>query len=193
MQAALPRISWDRWKEAGEGVARDWPGWTGIGKMAFDASLLVEFARSHPRVDPARIALAGHSLGGKIAFYAGCLDGGRRVRAMLLSDFGFRWDRSNWGDVHYYGAALARVQAAGATHADLLAHANGLPLCLLAGEYDDESSFAAIRGVAAYAGAPAERLLLVNHASGHRPPPSARERGYGFLARALGSDSRQRP
>ena len=62
-----------RWKEAGSALLEDHPSWTGMGKLAADTRLLVdalckEFAHRLQRIG------SRHSLGGKMAFYAGCLD-----------------------------------------------------------------------------------------------------------------------
>src|SRR3989442_1437650 len=39
------------------------PGWTGMGKMAFDASRCIDFLETLPAVDRSRIGCIGHSLG----------------------------------------------------------------------------------------------------------------------------------
>ena len=88
------RNDFTRWHEAGAALLKDQPGWTGIGKLIADTRLLVDVLCQDPRIDSARIGIAGHSLGGKMAFYAGCLD--TRVKAILTSDFGFCWEQSNW-------------------------------------------------------------------------------------------------
>ncbi len=103
----------------------------------------------------------------------------------MASDFGIGWEQTNWGDPWYWGQTLEAVRARGMDHAGLLSLAGGKPFCLIAGKYDDESSGTMMRRAAGYEGHP-ERLLLVNHASGHRPPPDATETGYRFLDRFLG-------
>lgn len=170
------------WRHAGEKLTRDHPGWTGIGKLAFDTRLLVDMLSADVRVDAGRIGIIGHSLGGKMAFYAGCLD--PRIKVMVASDFGMGWDQTNWQDVWYWGDKLKEVRAAGFDHAGLLSLSGGKPFCLIAGKSDDESSGAMMRRAKGYGRHP-ERLLLVNHASGHRPPPAATETGYRFLDRYL--------
>ena len=178
-----PKDAWKKWRHVGERLRRDWPGWTGIGKLTFDTRLLIDLLAADPRVDTNRIGIIGHSLGGKMAFYAGCLD--PRIRVIVASDFGIGWDQTNWSDPWYWGQTLETVRARGMDHAGLLSLAGGKPFCLIAGKYDDESSGAMMRRAAGYEGHP-ERLLLVNHASGHRPPPDATETGYRFLDRFLG-------
>ncbi len=173
-----PDSSWAKWKHAGEALVRDWPGWTGIGKLVFDTRLLIDLVAADPRVDADRIGIIGHSLGGKMAFYAGCLDS--RVKVIVASDFGIGWDQTNWKDVWYWGDWLADVRAAGLDHAGLLSLANGKPFCLIAGKYDDATSGEMMRRAKGYENYP-ERLKLINHATGHRPPPAATGEGYGFL------------
>lgn len=177
-----PRTDFGRWRKAGTALVRDWPGWTGIGKLVADTRLVIDLVAADGRVDAARIGIIGHSLGGKMAFYAGCLD--PRVKAIVTSDWGFLWDSTNWGDPWYWGDRAAAMKAAGRSHAELLEHAGGKPFMLLAGRYDGESVRGILGGIRAYAAHP-ERAVLLNHASGHRPPPAALEEGYRFLERYL--------
>ena len=182
--AAEPRDDFKRWKKAAEALSRDWPKWTGIGKLTADTRLVIDLLAADPRVDATRIGIIGHSLGGKMAFYAGCLD--PRVKAIVTSDWGIDWDRTNWTDPWYWGAArVAAMKAAGRTHADLLACAGGKPFMLIAGKYDTAASARAILDkVPAYRAHP-ERCVVLDHASGHRPPPDALEAGYRFLDKHL--------
>ncbi len=169
------------WKKAGEALKRDHPSWTGMGKLVADTRLLTDVLAKDPRVDASRLGIAGHSLGGKMAFYAGCLDD--RLRVILASDFGINWEQSNWQDVWYWGDTLAALQAAGMEHSSLLG-CGGKPMCLLAGKYDTAESLETLCRVPGYE-ADTERLLFINHAAGHRPPWEALCRGYDFLDRWL--------
>ena len=177
-----PTNSWSKWGHVGKALGRDYPSWTGIGKLAFDTRLLVDMLCADDRVDANRIGIIGHSLGGKMAFYAGCLDS--RIKVIVASDFGIGWDQTNWQDVWYWGGKLKEVRSRGMDHAGLLSLAGGKPFCLIAGNYDDATSGAMMRRATGYEGHP-ERLLLVNHATGHRPPRTATEVGYQFLDRYL--------
>lgn len=181
-QEDAPKDIWKKWRYVGEKLCREWPQWTGIGKLTFDTRLLIDLLTADPRVDTNHIGIIGHSLGGKMAFYAGCLD--PRIRIIVASDFGIGWDQTNWSAPWYWGDRLKTVRARGLDHTGLLSLAGGKPFCLIAGKYDDESSGEMMRRVSGYAEHP-ERLLLVNHATGHRPPPNTTEIGYRFLDRYL--------
>ncbi len=178
-----PRGDFKRWAEAAQALNRDWPGWTGMGKLAFDTRLLVDMLVADPRVDRNRIGIAGHSLGGKMAIYAGALDS--RIKVILASDPGVCWDRSNWDAEWYFGAKLDGMKKAGLDNAGLLAAYGGKPMCLLAGEYDGDWSTELLKSVAPYRENPG-RLKVVNPGLGrHRPPQYALEQGYAFLDRHL--------
>lgn len=171
-----PANAWAKWGHAARALKRDWPGWSGVGKLVFDTKLLVDLLVGMKEVDAARIGIIGHSLGGKMAFYTGCLD--KRIKVVVASDFGIGWDQTNWSDVWYWGDALAAIRKSGFDNSRFLARAGGKPFCLIAGKYDDASSGALVRRVPGYEG---DRFLFVNHATGHRPPLWASESGYRFL------------
>jgi len=181
-QSEKPIRDFSRWQDAGEALLRDHPDWTGIGKLVYDTQLLIDVLAQDERVDADRIGIAGHSLGGKMAFYTGCLD--PRVKAILASDFGFGWKQSNWNEVWYWGEKLNVLTELGMDHTELLSLFAPKPFCLLAGEYDNEESGVMMQRTKGYA--PNDpNLKIINHASGHRPPAWALEEGYAFLDRAL--------
>ncbi len=178
----LPRDDFKRWRQAGAALQAAWPGWTGIGKLTHDTRLLVDMLERDARIDTTRIGIIGHSLGGKMAFYAGCLDA--RIKVIVASDFGIGWTQTNWNDAWYWGDKLAEVRARGMSHANLLTLSGAKPFCLIAGQYDDADSGAIMRAAHGYEACP-ERLELIHHGRGHRPPPEATEAGYRFLDRYL--------
>lgn len=178
----LERTDFSRWRMAGEALAHDWPEWSGVGKLVADTRLLVDILVADSRVDSARIGIIGHSLGGKMAFYTGCLDS--RIKVIVASDFGIGWDQTNWRDPWYWGEKLKDLRAKGMDHAGLLSLSGGKPFCLIAGGFDDASSGTMMRRAKGYERNP-ERLVLVNHATGHRPPPDVLATGYLFLERYL--------
>ena len=181
-QKNAPDGSWGKWGHVGRRLKEDHPGWTGIGKLTFDTRLLIDLVAADPRVDPERIGITGHSLGGKMAFYAGCLDS--RIKVIVASDFGIGWDQTNWKDIWYWGDRLNEVKSKGMDHAGLLSLSGGKPFCLIAGQADNEESGVIMRRAKGYEKHP-ESLKLINHATGHRPPRSATEEGYRFLDRYL--------
>jgi len=171
-----------RWHDAAEALNREHPEWTGIGKLTADTFLLTDALAGDARVDASRLGIAGHSLGGKMAFYSGCLD--PRIRVMLCSDFGIGWEQTNWKDIWYWGSKLEALKAAGLDHSQLLGISGGKPFCLLAGQYDNEESGEMMRRAAGYE-VGSDRLKLINHATGHRPPLDVLEQGYRFLDKWL--------
>ncbi len=172
------RQDFSRWGRCAEALLRDHPRWTGMGKLVADTWLLTDVLAKDPRVDGTRLGIAGHSLGGKMAFYNGCLD--PRIRVILASDFGIGWEQSNWSDPWYWGSRLPEVRAAGLDHAKLLECGGGKSFCLLAGKFDDARSGQIMKRAKGYL--PHDgRLKLVNHGTGHRPPWEALREGYDFL------------
>jgi len=170
--------SFSCWNRAGATLSRDWPGWTGVGKLTFDTRLVVDLVENHPMVDPSRIGMTGHSLGGKMAFYAGMID--PRVKVVVASDFGINWDQTNWADVWYWGAKAEEARVAGLSHADLMSASGGKPFLLIAGKYDDAESWKTMLSAGGYDAHPLWRQII-HHAQGHRPPHWATEEGYRFL------------
>lgn len=171
------RGDFNRWKKASLALLKDHPDWTGMGKLVADTKLLTDVLANDPRVDSTRLGIAGHSLGGKMAFYNGCLD--ERIRVILASDFGIGWEQSNWADSWYWGTKLEQLKKAGFEHASLLGCSGAKPFCLLAGKYDDDHSWEIMKSAPGYVDD--GRLKIVNHATGHRPTWEALCEGYDFL------------
>ena len=65
-------------------------------------------------------------------------------------------------------------------HSELLGIAAPKPFCLIAGKYDDETSWTMMCKVKGYTHDDG-RLKIINHATGHRPPRWALNEGYDFL------------
>lgn len=70
------------------------PGWTGMGKMTFDASRCVDYLETRPEVDPRRIAACGFSLGAKETLYALAFE--PRFAVGVFMDGGIGLKMSNW-------------------------------------------------------------------------------------------------
>lgn len=182
MKSDKDRGDFTRWKDAGDAISADWPQWSGMGKLVVDTRLLIDLLEADSRIDPERIGIAGHSLGGKMAFYTGCVD--PRIKVILASDFGFLWDQTNWEKSWYWGAKLEELKQNGITNTDLLSYSNGKPFFLIAGEADTDESLEAMKQAEGYENHQ-ERLGFLNHATGHRPPQYALEQGYDFIERFL--------
>ncbi len=176
------REDFSRWQDAGQKLCADYPSWSGMGKLVSDTMLLTDLLEQDPRIDADRIGIAGHSLGGKIAFYTGCLDS--RIKVILASDFGFLWEQSNWEQCWYWGGKLLKLKDLGLDNIVLLSKSSGKPFVLIAGEFDDDRSYEAMKKASGYGNCP-ENLAFINHASGHRPPSWALEKGYDFLQKHL--------
>ena len=178
MESDKDRDDFTRWEDAGQALLRDHPQWSGVGKLVHDTRLLVDILRSDERIDGDRIGIAGHSLGGKIAFYTGCLDS--RIKVILASDFGFLWNQTNWERCWYWGDKLDILKKKGIDNVTVLSMNGGKPIYLIAGEADDERSHDAMARARGYERHP-ERIGFFNHATGHRPTAEALERGLDFL------------
>lgn len=180
LESEKSRDDFSRWQDAGEQLNRDYPEWSGMGKLVADCRLLIDLMEDDPRIDGSRIGIAGHSLGGKVAYYTGCLDS--RVKVILASDFGLLWEQSNWEKCWYWGDKLEILKTEGLDNLSLFAECGGKPFCLIAGQYDDERSNEAVKSSAVFS---PETFLFVNHASGHRPPQWALDEGYDFMEKYL--------
>ena len=134
------------------------------------------------RVDSNRIGIAGHSLGGKMAFYTGCLDD--RIKVIIASDFGIGWEQTNWGDIWYWGDCVDTLKNKNMEHSELLSVANGKPFCLMAGQYDNEESLKMIYRAGVYMGQD-DKLEFINHKTGHIPPYDVLLKAYEFLEKWL--------
>lgn len=171
-------MDFTRWQEAADLLREDHPHWTGMGKLVFDTQRMIDLLSSDPRVDAARLGIAGFSLGGKMAFYTGCLDD--RIRAILAVDFGFGWHQTNWRDDWYWGKKLDAWIAAGMDHVQLLQSAAPKPLCILGGAFDTEESGEMLMKTPGYA--PGDgRLKYLRYGTEHLPTPEALYTGYDFL------------
>jgi hypothetical protein len=175
----------DWWRAAAAALLQRHPRWTGMGRLIRDNRIATDFLLSQPGIDPERVVIIGHSLGGKMAFYNGCLDA--RIRAIVASDFGIGFSFTNWHDPWYLGPQVRRPDPP-ARHHELLAAACPTSLLLVAGECDGPASWQyldAARVVYALHGR-ATALGLLDHASGHRPPAEAMRTAYRWLAEQFG-------
>ena len=173
------------WRDAAAKLARQEPGWTGMGKLTHDTLLAADLLVADAQVDPARLAVMGHSLGGKMAFYAGCLD--PRFKAIVASDFGLAWDASNWGDAWYFGDKLKAMRADGLSQEQLLS-VYAPPFFLIAGQYDSEATCGPLLDAARKTREITGRsggIEIFDHHSGHQPTWPSLKAAYAWLARRM--------
>lgn len=178
-------VTFDWWRTAARTLLARHPRWTGMGRLISDTWIATDFLLAQADVDADRIAIMGHSLGGKMAFYNGCLDA--RIKAIVASDFGIGYSFTNWDDPWYLGPQ-AKDPAIPARHHELLAAACPTAFLILAGQYDGPASWQyvnAARPVYELHGR-GNALGIIDHASGHRPPAAAVRQAYGWLAEQLG-------
>lgn len=172
---------WSSWWEAGaKKLLSDHPHWTGIGKLTADTMRTVDLLLEQREVDPDRIGVMGHSLGGKMAFYAGSVD--ERLKAIVCSDFGIGWRFTNWEYPWYHGGQIFRKDFT-LGHHQLLALAAPKPFFLFGGEADRSASWQYLneaRKVYALYGKP-EAIGFFDHASGHRPTRESLKVAYSWL------------
>jgi hypothetical protein len=168
-----------------EVLAKRWPGWTGLGKMTFDASRCVDFLESLPFVDAGRIGCIGHSLGAKQVLFAMAFE--PRYQAGVFNEGGIGLRLSNWTDPWYLTDKMEPFIPAMENH-QVLALVAPRPLLVLGGDSaDGEVSLPylqAARPVYKLLGA-SDRLRLVNHQGKHTFPTEARRLAYRWLDRWL--------
>jgi predicted esterase len=180
-------FSW--WQKGADKLLQDNPNWTGMAKLAYDTSRALDLLLEQPKIDPQCVGLMGHSLGGKMSFYAGCLD--ERFKAIISSDFGMGWTFTNWDAPWYLGSQISQPGFTLAHH-QLLALFAPRPFLLFGGEADRPATWQYLeeaRKVYALYGCP-NAIGFFNHASGHRPTEEALHIAYGWLAEQFGVEPR---
>lgn len=181
---AQPERGLGLWKQAAQKLNTDHPQWSGMGKLVTDVRLAVDYLSGLDCVDPQRLGIAGHSLGGKMAFYAGCLD--ERISLIWASDFGMRWEDTNWTDPWYWGKEkVAEFQKRRMDHSSLLSlHAPGM-FILIAGEVDGIQTTPLLERAQEICQifGKEERVVFFNHASGHQPTQETVEAALEEIAK----------
>lgn len=170
----------ERYDEAVANLHERHPDWSGLGKWVWDAQRLLDWIETQPQMDRRRIAMMGHSLGGKMTLYATALDA--RIRAAVASEPGISLRFSNYDDYWYLGARMGRLPA-GADQHELLRMIAPRPFHLIAGEdADGEKS----RAVLELAREPGWEVSFTNHKAGHTPTPESVGEALAWLRRYLG-------
>jgi fermentation-respiration switch protein FrsA (DUF1100 family) len=162
------------------------PGWTGLGKMTFDASRCVDYLETLPAVDRDRIGCIGHSLGAKEVLYALAFE--PRYKVGVFNEGGIGLRMSNWTDPWYLTAKM-RAHIPERENHEVMALCAPRPLLVLGGDSaDGDASWTFIKAVLPVyellgAGA---RLGLYNHKAKHSFPPEARRLAYRWIDDWLG-------
>jgi hypothetical protein len=162
-------------------VAERWPGWTGLGKMTFDASRFVDFLETLPYVDANRIGCIGHSLGAKEVLFAMAFE--PRYRVGVFSEGGIGLRMSNWTDPWYLTERMKPHIPTLENH-QVLALVAPRPILLLGGDSaDGDASWTFVRAVLPVyqlLGA-GDRIGLINHHGKHTFPREARRTAYRWI------------
>ncbi len=175
-------------------LARRHPDLTGLGYWVWQAQRIVQWLETQPEIDPARIGIAGHSLGGKMALYAAAFE--PKYRAVVSSEPGIALEFSNYGDPWYLGERIGLLPE-GANHHELLHLMAPRPFLLIAGESADGAKSLPMlqRGAAAYpsdsqgALGSHEGIAILNHGTGHSPTPESVATAMAWLRAQLAADS----
>ncbi len=174
------------WAKAVARLKQDFPAWTGMGKMLWDAQCAVDVLCSLPYIEPQLIGAIGHSLGGKEAFYLAAFD--PRVKAAVCSEMGIGIDMSNWDAEHYLGAAVSRPGFP-SSHHEVLALIAPKPFLLIGGDnadgkLSDELYIRQVKPLYQLYGAET-KLKFFNHHQQHTFPKVAQDAAYAWLAEWL--------
>jgi hypothetical protein len=162
-------------------IAKHWPGWTGLGKMTFDASRCIDFLETLPYVDGTRIGCIGHSLGAKEVLYAMAFE--PRYTVGVFNEGGIGLRMSNWTDAWYLTEKFKPFIPKMENH-QVLALVAPRPFLILGGNSaDGDASWPFVRAVLpvyALLGA-SDRIGMVNHHGKHTFPTAARRTAYQWL------------
>jgi dienelactone hydrolase len=173
------KVGWA--KGQAEALAKRRPGWTGMGKMTFDASRCVDFLETRPEVDRERIGCIGFSLGAKEVLYAMAFE--PRYKVGVFNEGGIGLRMSNWADVWYLTEKI-KADIPDLEHHQVLALAAPRPLLILGGgSADGEASWAFVKEalpVYQLLGA-GERVGLFDHKGKHSFPKEGRRIAYQWL------------
>ena len=173
--------SGERYDEAVANLRERHPRWTGLGRWVLDARAVLDYVETLPGVDRTRMAMMGHSLGGKLTLYAAAMDD--RVKAVVVSEPGISFAFSNYSDKWYWGDRVPP----GADQNELIGLIAPRPFLLIAGESaDGDKSWPFLQSVLPLYGAAPERLGWINHRQGHTPTPEAVSGAMKWLRAYLG-------
>ena len=169
------------------------PGWTGLGKMTFDASRCLEYLETVPAVDRERIGCIGFSLGAKEVLYAMAFE--PRYKVGVFNEGGIGLRMSNWTDPWYLTEKMKEHIPASENH-QVLALAAPRPVLILGGDSaDGAASWPFVKAalpVYELFGA-GNRIGLFNHKGKHSFPREGRDLAYRWLDSWLNHKARPQP
>jgi dienelactone hydrolase len=172
-------------------LAKRRPGWTGMGKMTFDASRCIDFLETIPTVDRERIGCIGFSLGAKEVLYALAFE--PRYKVGVFNEGGIGLRMSNWTDPWYLTAKM-KEHIPASEHHQVMALAAPRPLLILGGDSADGAAswpfVKAVLPVYELYGA-GDRVGLFNHKGQHSFPAEGRDLAYRWLDHWLGHTPRK--
>lgn len=162
-------------------IAKRWPGWTGLGKMTFDAGRCIDFLATLSYVDVSRIGCIGHSLGAKQVLFAMAFE--PRFAVGVFNEGGIGLRMSNWTDPWYLTEKMKPYIPALENH-QVLALIAPRPILILGGDSaDGDASWPFIHAalpVYELLGAK-DRIGLINHRGKHTFPLDGRRMAYRWL------------
>lgn len=152
------------------------PDATGLGRSVVDLRLAVDAVSQIEEVDSDRIGIFGHSLGGKLALFAGALD--PRIAAIVTHEPGLGFAHSNWSDLWYLGERVPD----GRDLDELLALIAPRPVLYAGGGASDGAHNEALARSASMRGA---RIEVLHHTAGHPLPEDVLSRMIEWMREQL--------
>ncbi|MEC0256731.1 alpha/beta hydrolase family protein [Paenibacillus lautus] len=175
------------------------PAWTAVGKMLSDHMVGVDVLTSLPQVNPRRIGVIGHSLGGYNGWFLAGMD--KRIKA-VVSSCGFtmfrgdpepnRWGLREWfSHIPSITDSLNNGSLPFEWH-EIAALAAPVPMLMWCGTRDRifpnwreiAAGLGELDGLYDFLGASSAFESWIGH-EGHDFPPDIRQRAYAFLEKQL--------
>ncbi|MEF7440831.1 alpha/beta fold hydrolase [Paenibacillus lautus] len=175
------------------------PAWTAVGKMLSDHMSGVDVLSSLPQVNPHRIGVIGHSLGGYNGWFLAGMD--NRIKA-VVSSCGFtmfrgdpepnRWGLREWfSHIPSITDSLSSGSLPFEWH-EIAALAAPVPMLMWCGTQDPifpnwreiATGLGELDGLYDFLGASSAFECWIGH-EGHDFPPDIRQRAYAFLEKQL--------
>ncbi|WP_166349599.1 acetylxylan esterase [Phytoactinopolyspora limicola] len=155
-------------------------GGTPLGRSIGDLLVAVDALASVPWIDPDRIGVFGHSLGGKLALFLAALD--PRIAAGVVHEAGLGWANSNWSDPWY----LAGDPPGDHDHDELLGLVAPRPILVAGGNDADGWHNRNVVEQASWYWPDTHGPESLYHNRGHTPPDHVLHASYRWLRRNLG-------